>query len=114
MSAIMEFPDRMRRSSRLVYSTYVTEASSEWTRLDDAHNNLRSAKEDMEIPPNINNLVFDGGIQFDLLADVPIRQPMKKRADVIKKSHEIKFKFLLEAWSVRECFRQGMGLGVQA
>jgi len=33
-----------------------------------------------EAPPNINNLVFDGDIQFDLLADVPIRQPMKKRA----------------------------------
>ena len=59
---------------------YQTEASSEWTRLDDAHNNPRFAKEDMEVPPNINNLVFDGGIQFDLLADVPIRQPMKKRA----------------------------------
>jgi len=67
-----------------------------------------------EAPPNINNLVFDGGIQFDQLADVPIRQPMKKRADVIKKSHEIKFRVLLEARSVRECFRQGMGLGVQA
>ena len=71
---------------------YQTEASLDWIRLDDGHRFSKYRQVGPEVLPNIQDLVFDGGIQLDQQTTPPKKQPMKVSEQNVFSKSEIRFR----------------------